>query len=128
MEQDYSNIKREASSKLFDLIIKGSVKEAREILTGLSEKFQDSHEIGYLKGIECILESVRDPNRVIETIDELEGQQLEIGRLFTEGEAKALWDLRNYYSKLKFERRGLGKYTENNKMKTKSSLFFFTHF
>ncbi|MCW4032329.1 MAG: hypothetical protein NWF08_02935, partial [Candidatus Bathyarchaeota archaeon] len=63
MGRDYSSIKKEASSQLFDLIIKGSVKEAKKILIELSEKFQESHETRYLKGLECVLESVREPRR-----------------------------------------------------------------
>lgn len=128
MGRDYSSIKKEASSQLFDLIIKGSVKEARKILIELSEKFQESHETRYLKGLECVLESVREPRRVIETIDELKNQQYEIGRFFTEEEAKALGDLSCHYFKLKYEGREPWKHMKNNKIKAKSSFFFFTHF
>ena len=127
MDQNYSNIKREASSKLFDLIIKGSVKEARKILSELSEKFQESHETKYLKGLEDILEAVRNPSRVIEAIDELEGQQWETGRIFTKEEAKALGDLRNYHMRTLSESRGLWKPMKNSKMKAKN-LFFFIQF
>ncbi|MCW4032112.1 MAG: hypothetical protein NWF08_01820, partial [Candidatus Bathyarchaeota archaeon] len=114
--------------QLFDLIIKGSVKEAKKILIELSEKFQESHETRYLKGLECVLESVREPRRVIEAIDELVNQQYEIGRFFTEEEAKALGDLRCHYFKLEYECRELWKHTKNNKTKAKSSFFFFAHF
>ena len=128
MGRDYSIIKKEASSRLFDLIITGSIKEAKKILIELSEKFQESHETRYLKGLEYVLESAREPKRIIEIIDELKNQQYEIGRFFTEEEAKALGDLRCHYSKLKYESRKPWMHIKNNKIKTKSSFFFLTHF